>query len=147
MAELSFVSQVIGFVLIAIIGLYSLVLAWWQANVLSGKAMRNPDGSTDDWNRQQTHYGIAFADVFFACPVSILGVVLVFVAPRWGFFILSLIAFWFIWTNLMTTATSLRFAQPKLTLGWFAVFPSGILVGVLHLLWTVIHVEAVLRLS
>ena len=147
MAELSLVSQVIGYVLIAIIGLYSLVVAWWQANVLSGKAMQNPDGSADDWGRQQTHFGIAVADVFLACPVSILGVVLVFVAPRWGFFVLSLIAFWLVWANLMTTSTSLRFAQPKITVGWLAVFPSGILVGAAQLLWTVIHFEAVLGLS
>ncbi len=144
MTELPLVSQIVGYVLVAIIGLYTLLLGWWQAKVLSGSAMDNPDGSTDDWKVQKTHYGIAFADLFLACPVSIVGIALVFVAPRWGYFVLSLIAFWFVWTNLMTTATSLRFERPTISLNWLVVFPSGIFVGAAYLFWTVIHFDAVL---
>ena len=68
MTELSLSSQIIGYVLIAIIGLYMLLLGWWQAKVLSGRSMKNADGSTDDWKAQKTHYGIALADLFLALP-------------------------------------------------------------------------------
>lgn len=127
----------------AIIALYTLLLWWWQAMVLSGRAMKNPDGSTDDWARQKTHYGMAFADVFLACPVSLIGITLVFIAPRWGCFVLSLIAFWFMWVNVVTTATSLRFERPEITLAWLVTFPSGSLLGAAYLVWVAIHFEAV----
>ena len=37
--------------LVALMGLYLLLVAWWQARVLGGEAMGNPDGSVDDWHR------------------------------------------------------------------------------------------------
>ena len=46
----------------------------------------------------------------------------------------------------MTTATSLRFHNPKITLMWFIVFPLGMLVGVATLIWTVMHFVAVYRI-
>jgi len=58
--------------------------------------MPNPDGSVDDWHEQKTHYDIALADVFFACPVGIIGIILVFVFPRWGYYLLALVSFWFV---------------------------------------------------
>ncbi len=42
MSSLSLASQISGYLLMAIIGLYTLLLWWWQAMVLSGKAMKNP---------------------------------------------------------------------------------------------------------
>ena len=143
MSSLSPASQITGYVLMAIIGLYTLLLWWWQAMVLSGRVMKNPDGSTDDWAVQKTHYGMAFADVFLACPASLIGIALVFIAPRWGCFVLSLIAFWLVWVNLATTATSLRFKRPKITLAWLATFPSGSLLGAAYLVWVATHFEAV----
>ena len=143
MSLLSPASQITGYLLMAIIGLYVLFLWWFQVMVLRGKTMKNPDGSTDGWALQKTHYGIAFADVFLACPVSLFGIALVFIAPRWGCFVLGLIAFWFVWANLMTTATSLRFEHPKITLVWLATFPSGILLGAAYLAWVAIHFDAV----
>lgn len=142
MSTLSLASQVTGYGLTAILGLFTMVIWGWQVLVLSGRPMRNPDGSTDDWAVQKTHYGIAFADVFLACPVSLLGIALVFLAPRWGCLVLSLIAFWFVWSNLMTTATSLRFERPKMTPGWLLVFPSGIVIGAAYLAWAAIHIDA-----
>ena len=142
MSTLSPASQVIGYGLMAVIGLFTMLIWGWQVMVLSGRPMRNPDGSTDDWAVQKTHYGIAFADVFLACPISLIGIALVFPAPRWGCFVLSLIAFWFVWSNLMTTATSLRFERPKMTLGWLAVFPTGIVVGAAYLAWAAFHIDA-----
>ncbi|UCD71821.1 MAG: hypothetical protein JSW70_02175 [Syntrophobacterales bacterium] len=67
MQELSFLSQIILYVLLALIGLLALIVWGWQIMVLQGKAMKNPDGSTDDWHKQKTHYGIAFAEIFLAC--------------------------------------------------------------------------------
>ena len=143
MQELSLVSQISLYVLMALIGVYTLLVGSWQAMVLKGKAMKNPDGSSDNWHEQKTHYGIAFADLVLACPVSIAGIVLVFVAPRWGYYLLALVSFWFIWANTMTTATSLRFEKPNINLNWLIVFPSGILIGLTYIIWTLIHFDII----
>ncbi len=143
MQTLSLVSQISLYVLMALIGVYALLVGGFQAMVLEGKAMKNPDGSSDNWHEQKTHYGIAFADLVLACPVSIAGIVLVFVAPRWGYYLLALVSFWFVWANTMTTATSLRFEKPKINLNWLIVFPSGILIGLTYIIWTLIHFDII----
>jgi hypothetical protein len=137
--ELSLISQLSLYVLLGIMGIISLILWGWQIQVLKGKAMKNPDGTFDDWHEQKLCYGIAFADIFLACPVSIAGIVLVFVSPRWGFYLLAMISFWWVWSNTMTTATSLRFEKPKITLTWIIVFPFGICVGLAFIVWTILH--------
>jgi len=141
--DLSVLSQISFYVLMALIGLYTLLVEGWQIMVLKGKAMKNPDGSSDDWHEQKTHYGIAFADVFLACPASIAGIVLVFVSPRWGYYLLALVSFWFVWANIMTTATSLRFENPKINLNWLIIFPSGIIVGLAYIVWTFVHFSTI----
>ena len=108
--------QIVQIVFLAIIGFYTIILWWWQINVFKGKAMKNPDGSIDDWREPKISYGMATADTFLARPVAIAGIVLVFSNPRWGYYILALWSFWFIWANIMTTATSLRFEKPKINL-------------------------------
>lgn len=105
--------------------------------------MTNPDGSVDDWHEQKTHFGIAFADVLLACPAGIIGIILVFVSPRWGFYLLALVSFWLLWANIMTTATSLRFEKPKLTFNWWFTFPIGSLVGLAFIIWTVLHFDSI----
>ena len=105
--------------------------------------MKNPDGSSDGWHQQKTHYGIAIADIFLACPASIAGILLVFVSPRWGYYLLALVSFWFVWANIMTTATSLRFEKPKITLNWLIGFPSGILLGLAYIVWTLVHFHVI----
>ena len=143
MRELPVPSLVIFYLLQALIGFYALLIWVWQFKVLRGKAMQNPDGSVDDWHTQKTHYGIAFADVFLACPAAILGIILVFVAPRWGHYLLALVSFWFLWANIMTTATSLRFEDPKINLNWFITFPLGGLVGLAYIVWTLVHFDII----
>lgn len=143
MQELSLLSRVTLYALLALIGVYTLLVWNWQIKVLKGKEMKNPDGSSDDWHRQKTHYGIAIADIFLACPLSIAGILVVFLSPRWGYYLLALVGFWFVWTNTMTTATSLRFEKPRITLNWFVVFPSGILLGLAYIMWTVVHFQLI----
>ena len=135
--------QICLYILLALLGLYSLLIFGWQIMVLRGKAMKNPDGSSDDYHEQKTHFGIAFADVYLACPTSFAGIILVFICPRWGFSILGMVAFWFIWANLMTTATSLRFEKPKLTLSWWITYPAGIIVGLAYIIWLVIQFNTI----
>lgn len=55
MQELSIFSQINFYVLLLLIGLYILLIGGWQIKVLRGEAMLNPDGSTDDWQKQKTH--------------------------------------------------------------------------------------------
>ena len=129
-----------------IMGLICLVIWIWQFRVLKGRAMKNPDGSYDDWHEQKTLFGIAFADLFITCPVNIAGIVFVFVSPRWGYYLLALVSFWWIWANTMTTSTSLRFEKPKITLHWIIVFPFGILVGLAFIVWTIVHFNTIYAL-
>ncbi len=81
--------------------------------------------------------------MFLACPLSIIGIVLVFVNPRWGFYLLTWVSFWLVWANIMTTATSLRFEKPKINLTWFIVFPFGALVGLAYFIWTLLHFDSI----
>ena len=143
MQELSLLSQMGLYVLLALMGLLALIVWGWQIMVLRGKAMKNPDGSADDWHEQKIFYGIAVADIFLACPASIVGIVLVFASPRWGYYLLAWVSFWFVWANIVTTATSLRFEKPRITLSWFIVFPFGILVGLAYIVWTLAHFDII----
>jgi len=140
---LALASQISLYVLLALMGLFSLLVFGWQIMILRGKAMQNPDGTSDDYHEQKTLYGIAFADVFLACPASFVAIALVFISPRWGFYLLAMVAFWFVWANLMGTATSLKFENPKLTLNWLIVFPTGIILGLATILWTVVHFNTI----
>lgn len=143
MQELSLLSQVSLYVLLGIMGLICLIVWGWQISVLKGKAMKNPDGSFDNWHEQKTHYGIAIADIFLACPINIAGIVLVFVSPRWGYYLLALVSFWWVWANTMTTTTSLRFEKPKITLYWIIAYPFGILVGLAYVVWTILNFDII----
>ena len=143
MQELSLLSHVSLYLLLALIGLLAVLIWGWQVRVLKGKAMQNPDGSSDDWHAQKTHYGIAFADVFLACPLSITGIVLVFLHPPWGYYLLALVSFWLVWGNAMTTATSLRFENPTITVQWLFTFPFGALVGLAYIVWNIVHFDLI----
>ena len=143
MQELSITSQISLYVLLVLLGIYVLLVGGWQIKVLRGEAMKNPDGSKDDWHEQKTHYGIAVADLLLACPAGIVGIILVFIAPRWGHYLLALVSFWFVWANIMTTATSLRFENPKIDLSWLITFPTGTLVGLAYILWTIAHFDII----
>jgi hypothetical protein len=143
MYELSTVSRMTLYVLLASIGVLALIIWVTQLGVLKGKALKNPDGSVDDWHEQKIFYGIALADAFLACPASITGIVLTFATPRWGYYLLALVSFWFLWANIMTTATSLRFENPRITLLWLIVFPFGAVVGLAYIVWTIVHFDLV----
>lgn len=143
MQELSILSQLSLYALLALIGLLALIIWGWQIMVLKGKAMKNPDGTSDDWHAQKAHYGIAFADAFLACPASIAGIVLVFISPRLGYYLLALVSAWLVWANIMTTATSLRFEKPRINPSWLITFPFGALVGLAYIAWTLVHLDTI----
>ena len=144
MAELSLLSRIALYVLLAFYGVFALIVLFWQIRILKGHSFANPDGSKDDWHEQPTHYGIAVADVLVACPTNLIGIALVFLRPRWGFYLLALASFWWVWANVMTTATSLRFHDPrKAPVMWFISFPLGILLGLAFIAWTVVHFDVI----
>lgn len=143
MIEISLLSKISLYVLLFLMGMVAIIVFVWQANVFRGKAIKNVDGSYDSWHEQKILYGMAFADLVFACPVTIGGIVLVFINPQWGHFLLSLASFWFVWANIMTTSTSLRFENPKITLSWFIAFPFGSLLGLAYIIWTVVHFDSI----
>ncbi|MDH5734396.1 MAG: hypothetical protein OEY88_11550 [Candidatus Bathyarchaeota archaeon] len=127
-------SQVILYILLASMGFYAIIVLWFQINVFRGKAMKNPDGPVDSWHEQKIFYGIASADIFLSVPVTFVGIIMVFVSPRWGYYLLTLVSFWFLWANIMTTATSLRFEKPKISISWFIAFTSGALIGLAYIM-------------
>ena len=147
MTSLSSASQAVLYILLVLLGLLSLIVLGWQIQVLRGKEMKNTaDGTVDSWHEQKILYGMAVADIFLACPLCLIGIALVFISPRWGFYLLAWVSFWFAWTNIMTTATSLRFEKPKITLSWLIFFPFGSLVGFAYFVWTLFHFDAIFQL-
>ena len=145
MSTYPLISQISLYFLLAMLGTLALVIALCQYRVLRGEALKNPDGSVDDWHEQKAHYGMAFADVFVACPVTLAGIVLVVDGSRWGFYLLTLSAAWLVWTNVMTTANSLHFEKPRINLVWLITFPLGGLIGLTWIIWTVIHFDRIFR--
>ena len=143
LTDLSGVSRIFLYVLLAVTGLVTVIVLSAQIGCLRGKPFENPDGTTDDWREQKIFYGIAWADILVACPLSFAGVVLVFLVPRLGFFLMGMVSFWFVWANVMTTAASLRFEKPRLTLQWFVVFPMGTVIGLAFLFWIGLHFRTV----
>ena len=134
-------------VIISLMGLLVCVVVVWQGQVLGGKRMENPDGSADDWHEQRTHYGIAFADIVVLVPTTLTAFYCYFVWNKEAFahYLFSLLAYWFIYTNLFCTTTSLRFESPSITFEWFIVFPFGILVGIAYLVWAMLHFDVIFR--
>lgn len=143
MPTLSLAAQISLYALLALVGLFVLLLLVWQIRVLRGDAMANPDGSVDDWRQQQILFGLAFADILLVCPAAIAAIALTFLAPRWGHLLLAMVGFWLVYINIATTATSLRFQRPRITLNWLLVFPAGAVLGLACLAWTALHFDVV----
>ncbi len=142
-AEFPLLPRVILFALLILMGLFTCIVCWAQIGCIRGKPFKNPDGTKDDWGEQRIFYGIAWADILFACPLTFLALSLIFLAPRWGFFFMGMVSFWFLWANLMTTITSLRFEKPKITIEWLVVFPLGAVLGLSFLAWTVVNFQLI----
>ena len=141
--ELPLISKVVLYIIIVLFGLICILILRWQIMVLRGKSMKNPDGSTDDWHKQKLFYGIALADITVAIPVTFIGIVLIFVGWRIGYYLTGLACFWFLWANVVGTATSLRFEKPKISFNWFVVFPFGALVGLAYIVWSLIYFQEI----
>jgi len=136
-------SNITLYILLGLMGFISLIVFQWQLQVIRGKTMKNPDGSVDSYKEQKIFYGIAIADLLLSIPVTLVGIIMIFIAPTWGHFLLILVSFWFVWANLMTTATSLKFEKPKITLSWIITFPFGSLVGLAYIIWVILQFETI----
>jgi len=136
---LSLPSEISLYVLLALLGLFVILVFAWQIAVLRGKAMDNPDGTVDDWHEQKILYGMAVADLVLACPITVAGVTLVLIGSSWGHYALILTSFWFVWANTTTTVTSLRFERPRITASWLVVYPLGALIGLGYIAWSIAH--------
>ncbi len=128
---------------LVIFGLFCLAVLFWQIQVLRGRAMRNPDGTADDWREQKLFYGMALADATIAVPTALAGIGLIFLGAPQGYYVTGMASFWFLWGNFMTTATSLRFERPRLTLAWFVFFPLGSLLALIYLVWSLVRFKAI----
>ena len=144
--DLPLISRVFLYIIVVIFGLLCVLTAGWQVMVLSGKSMNNPDGTVDDWHEQKLFYGMALADITIAVPVALTGIALIFTGLRMGYYLTGLASFWFLWANIMTTATSLRFEKPKISVNWFFVFPFGAIIGLAYIVWTLVHFNTIFSL-
>ena len=140
---LSLGARLLLYALLTLMGVFSCLVLWAQVRCISGRFFENPDGTKDDWTEQKVFFGMAWADILIACPTSFAGLILIFTAPRWGFFLMGMVGFWFLWANVMTTVTSLRFERPRLTTQWILVFPLGAVIGLAFIVWTLVHFNAV----
>jgi len=141
--EFSLLSRITLYVIIGLLGLFGLAILWWQVNVLRGRSMSNPDGTSDNWHEEKHFFGIAVADIFLAIPVTLAGICLILADFRIGFYLTSLGSFWYLWANIMTTTNSLKFENPKITFSWIMVFPFEIVLALAYLVWTLIHFNEV----
>ncbi len=141
--QILLMSKRILYIIIVLFGLLCVFIFRWQIMVLRGKSMKNPDRTVDDWHEQKLFYGIALADTTIAIPVTIIGIVLIFVRWRIGYYLTGLASLWFLWANIMTTATSLRFEKPKITPMWFIVFPFGALVALAYIVWSLVYFQEI----
>ncbi len=139
--EIPLISKVVLYIIIILFGLLCIPILRWQIMVLRGKSMKNPDGSVDDWHEQKLFYGIALADITIAIPLTLIGIVLIFVGQPIGYYLTGLASLWFLWANVMTTATSLRFARPKITFNWFITFPFGAILGLAYIIWSLMYFQ------
>ncbi len=143
LAALPVDSRIVLYVLLVAIGVFTLIVLWAQIGCVRERPFANPDGTNDDWHEQKIFYGIAWADIVLACPTSIAALILIFAAPRWGFYTMGAVSFWFLWANVMTTVTSLRFEKPKITLQWIVAFPLGAVIGLAYVAWMIVHFDAI----
>ena len=141
--EIPLTSRIILYIIIVLFGLIAIFVFGWQIMVLRGKSMKNPDGSVDDWHEQKLFYGIALADITIAVPMTLVGIALIFVGWRIGYYLTGLASFWFLWTNIMTTVTSLRFEKPNISFGWFIVFPFGAIVALAYIIWSLVYFQEI----
>lgn len=139
MHDFSILSKISLYVILAFMAFISMVVMWWQINVLKGKEMKNPDGSSDSITEHKIFYGIAAADIFMAVPVTLAGIVFIFINFNIGNFLLILASFWYVWANAVFTITSLRFEKPKITAEWLITYPLGVLIGLAYIVWVVLH--------
>ncbi|WP_440955932.1 hypothetical protein ACSAZK_02965 [Methanosarcina sp. Mfa9] len=141
--EITFTGKVILYAILFLFGLYIIPLFGWQIMVLRGRSMKNPDGSVDDWHEQKLFYGIALADIIITVPVTLTGIALIFAGWRAGYYLTGLVSFWFLWTNVMTTATSLRFENPKISFNWLITYPFGAVLGLAYIIWSLVYFQGI----
>jgi hypothetical protein len=142
-ARLPLDSRIILYILLSAIAAFTLIVLWAQVGIIRGRPFENPDGTKDDWREQKIFYGIAWADIFVACPISIAALIMIFTVPRWGFYMMGPVSFWFLWANVMTTVTSLRFERPRITVQWIIAFPLGALLGLTYIIWMLAHFDTI----
>ncbi len=98
--EIPLIGKIILYVIIVMFGIICIILCGWQLMVLRGKSMKNPDGSVDDWHEQKLFYGIAIADITIAVPVTLIGIILILLNWRIGYYLTGLACFWYLWANI-----------------------------------------------
>ena len=141
--DISLAGKIILWADLILFGFLCLVVWVWQWKVLRGGSMPNPDGSVDDWHEQRLFYGVAVADLLLAVPVALVGIALIIADQPVGYYLTGLASFWFLWTNVTTTVTSLRFEHPRITISWLVVFPFGAVVGLVYIIWSLVYFEEV----
>ena len=75
--------------------------------------------------------------------MTIVGIILIFVQPRWGYYLFAMISFFYLWINMVTTITSLKFEKPRISFLWFITYPFGSILGLAYIIWTFVHFDII----
>lgn len=138
--DIPLAGRVVLYVIIIPFGIVCVLLWWWQLMIFRGKTFKNPDGSVDSWHDQKLTYGIAVADITISVPTALIAIVLIFMNWRLGYYLMGLAQFWNLWANAMTTATSIRFENPRLHfVPWLLGYPVCLLMGLAYLGWSIYY--------
>ena len=84
-------------------------------------------------------YGMPFGMVASGAACAVI--ITLFLDPGLGLLLLTGVGVWMLWSNVMTTVTSLRFEKPRISAAWLLVFPFGGVVGRAYLIWILVHFD------
>lgn len=136
--DIPLAGRIVLYLIIVPFGLVTIMLWFWQLMIFRGKTFKNPDGSVDSWHDQKLTYGIAVADLTVAAPTTLIGIGLIFAGWRLGYYLMGLASFWGLWANAMTTATSIRFENPRQSpVVWFLAYPGCFLLSLAYIGWSI----------
>lgn len=137
--DLSVVSQSILYFCIAFYGLFIPLELFVQIKMLKGQKVPKPDGSFDQIETYPEFFAYAIGNLFLLLPVMIASIILVLLSHRMGFYLMALVSFWMVFNYFCRTAVSFKVYTPKPSLKWIFVFPWYAIIGLIYIVWSVVH--------
>ena len=138
----SLTSRIILYIMLAIYVIIPVVVLIWQFQVMRGKRIKNPDGEYDDWRKFPMQYGYAVADVFLCSPVAIIGIIMIILNHRFGYYLVALASSVYIWC-FGFMFFELKYHKPRINPTWLVTFVLPPLLSLGFVIWTMIHFDMI----